>query len=965
MKSASNAHLSLNEQSLPKSLKIVYQSLASQLTRQEQAQLIKLLNSSNFAANLLAAKPKLLNFLLEEAQLEDELNQQEYNSWCLSLLPASQQIASEEDLHLALRLVRQKAMLRLLWRDAQTAGDYQQMWKTAAEISYLAQVLINFSLDWLENHFAAGWGRAYSTDANPQAQRLEVLALGKLGAGELNLSSDIDLIFTFPSSQGETQGGRRSLAKDDYFIRLGQKLITALDKPTAEGRVFRVDMRLRPYGNAGALALSHSALLNYYQHQGRDWERYALIKAAAMTASDTASTQQLLADLQPFIYRRYLDFSALEALRDLKEKINQEVQQQAMQDNIKLGRGGIREVEFICQVFQLIRGGRATQLQSTSIREVLPLLSKLGLLPAEASEQLFIAYTFLRDLENALQAMDDQQTHDLPTCPEIQQRLARRLGKNCWSEVLSLLEDYRQNIRQEFNALIATPYAADEANQTATPLINPVNLSSPKLTQDLTQLGYQEPETASQLIQNFLASKGVARMQPLGHKRLEELLPFLLTAASKTAQPCLALERSLWLIEAVLRRTAYLVLLKENPPALEQLVTLGAASPWVAELLAKMPILLDELLNPQELYAQLTKPSLEKDLAQQLIHLSWQDTEAQMEALRYFRHANLLRLATADLLANRPLMQVSDSLTFMAEVALQQVLTLAWQDLAARHGLPKLADGTEASLSQLGFVILGYGKLGGLELSYASDLDLVFLHLGHPSLPSTGARPLDSASWFSRLGQRIIHYLTTTTVSGQLYEVDMRLRPSGQSGLLVTSLEAFSSYQESQAWTWEHQALVRARAVAGDAALAAQFTQVRSSVLSQCRGKQSLQADVLAMREKLLTENATATNEGFCFKQAKGGILDIEFLVQFMVLAFSADYPAIHQYSDVMRQLDSLAACELLTQEEAKFLQTTFLEYRQALHQSALAKTVPVGELSRWQATADRVHSLFLKYVGV
>lgn len=953
---------------LPKFLPAVLAGSFCQLAKDIPANwhlgLAKLLTSSNFATQLLSAKPSLLSFLIHCAEVEKKLNRADYTSWLAKLLPSPQEITSEDELHLQLRLARQKAMLRLLWRDAQNPGDYQQAWQTCAEISYLAEELINFSLNWLENHLAAGWGKAYTEAASNSAQntqeQLGVLALGKLGAGELNLSSDIDLIFSFPTHQGTTQGGRRNLAKDDYFIRLGQKLITALDKPTAEGRVFRVDMRLRPYGNAGALALSNNALLTYYQNHGRDWERYALIKAQPLTGSHS---QELINDLRPFVYRRYIDFSALEALRDLKEKINQEVQQQGMQDNIKLGQGGIREVEFICQVFQLIRGGKDTQLQSTSIYQVLPLLSELGLLPKTATQQLFSAYTFLRDLENALQAMDDQQTHELPSCPEVQARLAWRLGKANWAEVLTTLNQHRQVVRQEFNALIAEPTQATSTNEEASSPAK-LSLNTASLEADLTQLGYTQATAASQQIHTFLASKAVARMQPLGHKRLEELLPFLLVAASKTDQPCLALERSLWLIEAVLRRTAYLVLLKENPPALEQLVKLGAASPWVAELLAKMPILLDELLTPSQLYIQLSKPSLEQDLAQQLAHISWQDTEAQMEALRYFHHANLLRLAAADLLAQRPLMQVSDSLTFMAEVILQQVLNLAWQDLAQRHGAPVLANGQTASLENPGFVILGYGKLGGLELSYASDLDLVFLHLGHSSQLSQGERPLDSASWFSRLGQRIIHYLTTTTVSGQLYEVDMRLRPSGQSGLLVSSLEAFSHYQQNEAWTWEHQALVRARPIAGDANLAASFTQLRSQVLSQPRQLAKLQEEVLAMRQKILSENLPGfLSNSFCFKQAQGGVLDIEFLVQFLVLAFSQSYPEIHTYSDAMRQLDALAACQVLPVAEAEFLQQSFLAYRQALHQNALAKTPALGELKEWQPTAEKVRGVFEKYL--
>ncbi|SFC21639.1 glutamate-ammonia-ligase adenylyltransferase [Marinospirillum celere] len=942
-----------------------------QLSSEHLQSASRLLATSDFAVELLTKDPLLLPRLVEEGRLDRAMTQADYTTWCYEFLKDSQgQLPQEEaGLHKGLRLFRRAVMLRLLWRDAQQAGSPQAVWQTSAEVSWLASASVEAALAWLEDHYASAWGRAYPRGTQQeevdsgqvQPLRLVVLGMGKLGALELNLSSDIDLIFAFAQA-GETLGGRRSFDNQEYFTRLGQKLITALDQITAEGFVFRVDMRLRPYGDAGALALSFSALQEYYQDQGRDWERYAMIKARVI-AGDQEAGEKLLADLKPFVYRKYLDFSAIEALRAMKAMINREVRRKGRDNNIKLGRGGIREVEFITQVFQLIRGGRDTELQERSLRKLLPVISGLGLMPEQASKELLEDYAFLRDLEHALQGFADRQTQELPDDEKVQQRIALRCGFDSWAALLEKLDKVRNQVREHFDAVIADP-EDEEVVETADDLsvLWTDDLEDEVAYQLLQEKGFQETAQSWKLLKALKTSKQVASMQKVGKERLDSLLPLVLAAVIDAPNPDTTLERVLWLIEAVLRRTAYLVLLTENPGALQQLVKMCSASPWLAEQLSRMPILLDELLSPETLYSPADKERLQDELRQHLSRIPEDDMEALMEALRYFRHANVLRVAASDIVADRHLMKVSDYLTFIAEVLLESVMQFAWKDLTRRYGRPLNTGGQPADP---GFIIVGYGKLGGIELGYGSDLDLVFIHEGHPTAGSDGEKSLDSITYFSRLGQKIIHFLSTVTPSGQLYEVDMRLRPSGNAGLLVSSLKAYADYQKKEAWTWEHQALVRARAICGDPQLVERFNQLRGEILAQQRDLDKLQEAVVSMREKMranLGSRASQAKDVFHIKQDTGGLVDIEFIVQYCVLAFSHQHPELLEVTDNMRLLDALATTGVLPEAEVRNLQDAYLAYRKATHHAALEKSgnsVPAAPWTEYRQTVSQVWKSF------
>ncbi|MCC2638930.1 MAG: bifunctional glutamine-synthetase adenylyltransferase/deadenyltransferase [Moraxellaceae bacterium] len=836
--------------------------------------------------------------------------------------------ADEGDFMRELRLYRQRAMLRWIYRDVNGLASVPELTR---ELSDCADAAMGAALAWSEQKLLALHGEPVGEDSGA-VQRLCVIGMGKLGAQELNLSSDIDLIFIYPEA-GETRGPG-VISNQEFFVRLGQRIIRLLDTVTGDGFVFRVDMRLRPWGDGSALASSYAAMETYYEQHGREWERYALIKARAC-AGNLVEGRELLASLRPFVFRRYLDFGAFESLREMKAMIEREVRRKGMENNVKLGRGGIREVEFTAQAFQLIRGGVDRRLQQRELLPILQLLGETGLLPAQAVADLRDAYFFLRTVEHRIQALHDRQTQELPSTAEAQQRLALGLGFADWPSFLAVLDRHRGLVDAQFRDVIVAREEAEAGNGNGSALWTAADPDLPAL---LEAAGFRTVADSTEKLLALRGSRAVRAMQSLGRERLDKLMPRLLQECASHEEPDLALARALPLVESVLRRSAYIMLLVENPAALRRLVALCAASPWIAEEVTRFPVLLDELLNAQTLFSPPQKEEIAAELRQTLVRLPEDDLEAQMEALRIFKKGQVLRVAASDITGSLPLMKVSDYLTWLAEAVLEEVLHLAWRHLTARHGRPLGRDGTPCDP---GFVVVGYGKLGGLELGYGSDLDLVFIHGGSADGETDGERPLDNASFFARLGQKIIAFLTTATGAGQVYDVDMRLRPSGNSGMLVTSLESFRKYQQEQAWTWEHQALVRARAVAGDPALAAEFDSVREEVLARGRDRAVLGREVVEMRDKmrahLSSESPGKKAQGFDLKQDRGGIVDIEFMVQYGVLAWAHETPELTRYPDNVRILEGLAHHGLLPSDAAAGLRDAYLQYRARGHRLALA----------------------------
>jgi glutamate-ammonia-ligase adenylyltransferase len=911
-------------------------------------QLTRVLACSPFVAGLCRRKPDLLLDLLTSGVMQRSLEAQEFRT---GLNDALQREGAELDS--VLRIYRQRHMLRIVWRDFCRLADTLE---TVRDTSLLAEACIAASLDHhqreLEQRFGVPRGRHSS-----ERQQLIVLAMGKLGARELNVSSDIDLIFAYPEA-GATDGDTRQLSNEEFFTRVGRGVINTLDKITAEGFVFRVDMRLRPYGESGALVHNFAALEEYYQDQGRDWERYALIKARAITG-DPARAEELMSALRPFVFRRYVDFGVIESLRGMKQMITAEVRRRGLQSDVKLGHGGIREVEFIAQCFQLIRGGRDLGLQQRELLAVLQECGALGCLPVPVVEELRAAYLFLRDSEHAIQGYEDRQTQALPADALARLALATVMGFHSWDDYLRELDEHRARVAGHFNDLIADPGDTAEPDTEDDQRLWGEELSESALA----ELGYLRVRETLQRLQALQQSARVATLQPEGRARLEQFMPRLLQDCAETDEPDLALERVLPLVVAVVRRSAYLVLLLENPPALRELVMLCGASPWIAEQMARHPVLLDELLDRASLYTAPDKSLLQDELRQQVARLALEDLEAQMDTLRYFKASHVLRVAASELVGRLPLMQVSDNLTWIAEVILEHVISVAWADLTRKYGEPK------REYEGYGFAVFGYGKLGGIELGHGSDLDLVFVSDAAKQGVTDGERSIDNTVFYTRLGQRIIHILETRMAMGQLYEVDMRLRPSGESGMLVTTFDGFRSYQEKSAWTWEHQALVRARFAAGDVEVADKVAAVRREILCQPRDEGSLAREVQKMRKRMrehLLPGKDPDKEGFNLKQGPGGMVDIEFMVQYAVLAWSHRYPDLAEWSDNVRILQALGREGLFEQAECDRLTEAYLAYRSAAHQLSLQQqpgVVPPEQFVEYrQSVQQKWDQLFSPY---
>jgi glutamate-ammonia-ligase adenylyltransferase len=937
------------------------------------AQLARVFSASEFIAKTCAINPAFLIDLVQTSALFNPMADDAFNRFDEAIGTCG----TEFELDKVLRQLRNKAMIRIIWRDLTRSAP---MLEITGELSRFADYAIQSAASY---HYRA-LEKMHGTPIGRESgipQPFLVLGMGKLGARELNVSSDIDLIFTYPES-GSTDHENRPLSNQEFFTKLGQKLIKSLDAITADGFVFRVDMRLRPHGESGALIQNFAGMEDYYQTQGRDWERYAMIKARTVAAvygnysnDDYIKRERkyLRTMLRPFTYRQYIDFSAIESLREMKALIARQVQRKGMNLDVKLGEGGIREVEFVVQVFQLIRGGRDALLRKRQVMTLLPLLEQGHYLPKGAGSALSEAYEFLRNTEHAIQGYQDRQTQALPTDEIGQIRLSWVMGFENWNAFISVLNGYRQRVNQEFKAVIAEP-ENKQSNDNKTLVLwkgiweasSHLNSAAPD---EFKHLLDGQPAFADATIENldelFLAlrqireSRSVVNMQASSRTRLDAFISrLLLVLAEKAEQQELAgsivdtLKRIVPLIESIARRSAYLVLLVENPIALNQLATLCGASPMIAEQLTKYPALLDELLTPVNLYFtpdddhEHIKANLRNELRREVLRLESEDLEGHMEVLRYFRSAHSLRVAAGEVSETLPLMKVSDYLTFIAEVILEHVMQLSWGNMLARHGRPLNANGVGVNAPD--FVIVGYGKLGGIELGHGSDLDLVFIHNGEAHgqteglAISEGKGVIDNTTFYTRLGQRIIHILSTQTASGKLYEVDMRLRPSGNSGMLVTSLAAFEKYQKNEAWTWEHQALVRARVVAGSRELGAQFEQVRLEVLRQQRDLPKLREDVSDMRRKMREQLGTQAKARmqdpniFNLKQDSGGIVDIEFMVQYAALAWAYQAPEIVQYTDNIRILGSLEAAGLLDATSVAQLIAAYKAYRSTGHRLAL-----------------------------
>lgn len=893
--------------------------------------------ASPFIASQCARRPGLLFDLADTGRLTRPNPDGEYETLLRTALSG---VASEEDLMIALRRFRNREMVRIAWRDI---AGWAPLDETLADVSFLAEACIATALDFL---FALAC-EARDTPVNQQGepQNLIVLGMGKLGAWELNFSSDIDLIFAFRDDG--ILNDKRETSYSEFYTRLARSLVKVLDGVTEEGFVFRVDTRLRPFGESGPLVMSFDAMEAYYQSQAREWERYAMIKARTV-GGDRAAGKALEEFLRPFVYRRYLDYRALGELRDLKQKISQELKRKDRQDNVKLGPGGIREIEFIGQAFQLIRGGFEKPLRERRIQRVLKALAALGLMPVESVATLLTSYAYLRTVENRLQQYADRQTHDLPTNTIEQLSIATTLNHEDWDHFKRSLDDVRQQVHEIFRDAIAA--GADDDGD-----IIRLNGDSSQVIEALHGLGWENPAPILPILERFHLSHAIHRLSSRGASELKRLLPKLLREIAVADTPALTLERLLDLIEAIASRNVYLTLLAENPPARKQLVKLAASSPWICHTIALHPLLLDELLDPRSLYSPLTSAALQDELKRIIRDLDQDDQEQIMNALRQFKQAHVLRVAAADLAGVIPIMVVSDYLTWIAETLVAETLCHAWRITVERHGVPPSARHDEPD----GFGVIAYGKMGGLELGYGSDLDLVFLYDGDGLALTNGSKPITCAEFYGRIAKRMVHFLTTNTPAGLLYETDLRLRPSGGSGLLVSSMEAYYTYQMQNAWTWEQQALVKARFVAGDLRVGQKFSVIREKSLGRVRDREQLRAEVREMREKMRESLGLHKADVFHLKHDVGGIVDIEFLVQFGVLSGAHDNPALTEWTDVVRILESLTRCGFIGADDARLLKQAYCVYREQTHRAALQEASPTLPGDDHAGLRERVHQIW------
>ncbi|NPA93917.1 MAG: bifunctional [glutamate--ammonia ligase]-adenylyl-L-tyrosine phosphorylase/[glutamate--ammonia-ligase] adenylyltransferase [Thermodesulfobacteria bacterium] len=935
------------------------QDAKAHLTAHKEEILEKVLPLSIFVKRQLQLNPDYLLRLLHGGYLSQSLGIDGLEVLASKMLELQE---TEDDFSRALRRFRNFVMTQIAIRDI---GGLAPLSATLGELSDLARICLERTLCWLEQDMAKSYG--YPQDEEGKRVRLAIIGMGKLGARELNFSSDIDIIFAY-RERGKTSGGARVLSNEEYFLLQARRLIQILSRTTPEGFVFRVDTRLRPFGDSGPLVLSFDAMCEYYENHGRQWERYALVKASAV-AGDIRGGQGLLQSLGPFIYRKYIDYSTVEALKEMKAMILAEQAGKSSCINVKLGPGGIRDVEFVVQTFQLIKGGRVKALQVPGLLDALEVIKSLGLLDEKTCINLGRAYVFLRVTENRLQEYEDRQVQCLPDDGQRRQILSTALGYDCWDDFYEDFLSHTRNVERVFKGLFHDDYETEsqepegeaKAIQQATVIwSDPVDEAS---LDALARLGFQEPEAISKYLRNFKESKKVKTLSGQVQELLDKLVPRLIASASDTENPDRALRAALAIFEAILKRSIYLVLLYQNPPALNNLVYLCSKSRLIAQLLERQPILLDELVNEESLFRRYEKDELEGLLRATLAALSRKDLEHWLDELRRFKKANVLRVAACQLKGVVGVEDVGRELSNLAECTLAETFSGAWSDVEA-----KAPDYFEKNISntQGGLAIIAYGKLGSREMTYSSDLDLVFLY-NQDRFGALGEAQRAQLNYFySRVIQRLIFFLSTRTSQGVLYEIDTRLRPNGSQGILVSSLDNFRQYQSERAWTWEHQALIKARYILGDTDCGRAFEDIRASVLRMRRDDKKLRGEIAEMRQKIIRSFGSAAGQKgkFHIKKSPGGLVDIEFIIQYLVLKGAFHEESLVQYRGTCELIDVLRGVGMLEKGQAEILKQAFLLYQERVSLKALDIEEPVVPLEELDETRKGVLETWSQILG-
>jgi len=879
------------------------------------------LEFSRYAARLRNARPALFEAVV--AGIEAPYTWPAELSTTLADSPSAAALAT------SLRDLRQRMMLTVLLRDLTGRANLAEV---CATVTRLAEVALSASVQAHHRWLAEAHGEPIGgLSGNPQ--RLVVVAMGKLGGSELNVSSDVDLVFVYPEA-GETRGPR-PLDNQEFFDRLGRRVVAALGEITSDGYVFRVDMRLRPYGESGPLTSSFPALEQYLIAQGRTWERYAWLKARPLTGDRGAELERLIA---PFVFRKYLDYDAYAGLRDVHRQIREQGRRRDYARNIKLGPGGIREIEFIVQALQLVRGGREPALRARSTLAALAVLHKRGLLQEAAAGELRAAYEFLRNVEHRLQYRDDCQTQDVPDDDVEQDALARACGCADLASFDALLARHREAVVNHFAALFGEAAEADDP--LAAIWLDPSTDEAHYAV--LLAAGFTDAPALIADLARLRASPRYLQLPTLSRQRFDALVPQLMRVASESSTPSPVFARLLALLETISGRSAYLALLVEHPPVLPRIAHLFDASAWAAAYLTRHPILLDELLDSRALLAEPDWDEWRRELAVQLA-VADGDAERELDALRHFQHAQTFRLLAQDVNGSMSVERLADHLSALADIVLAATLRQCWIQMQGPQAAPPK------------FAIVGYGKLGGKELGYASDLDIVFLYDdGDETAPAR----------YARLAQRVDTALTSLTGAGRLYETDLRLRPDGPSGLMVSSMAAFCRYQLQQAWTWEHQALSRARFVAGDADIGRTFESERNAILRMPRDLGKLNADIVLMRKKMFAGHPNKTPD-FDIKHDPGGMVDVEFSVQYLVLAYSATWPELTDNVGNIALLGRCADRGLLPADVAIAAANAYRDFRRLQHTIRMQGALEARVEPKPQGTRrDAVHTLWASVFG-
>ncbi len=878
---------------------------------------------SRYAKRTLEADQSLLVWL--QANYTAPCNRAEIR---LLLVQTGFNLLDEAALARAVRRLRKQVMVKLILRDLNCLGDLDEVMQA---MTALAEIVVQQTQVCLMQTLCAQFGSPIG-ETSKAAQELLVIGMGKLGGGELNVSSDIDLIFVY-AEDGETSGPR-TLSNHEFFTRLGRRLINIINEATGDGYVFRVDMRLRPYGDSGPLVMSFAALEEYLVAQGREWERYAWIKARVVSSADNSYLSELNKLYQPFVFRKYLDFGAIDSMRKLHAQIRQEVQRRDRLDNIKLGPGGIREIEFTAQVFQLIRGGQDAKLRILPTQRVLKQLVENGQLAASVVEDLDAAYVFLRNLEHRLQYLDDQQTQSLPEKEEDRQLIAAAMNFADYAALLCVLDRHRALVSEQFEQIFGAT-----AQEKSTLWREDINAE--ELTLGLQNLGYLSATDSAERLLQLRSGLRYRQLSELSRQRVDGLIPQFIALSGQYSDPDATLSRLLTLLEAISRRAAYLAFLAEYPQALARLTRLLSSSSWAAGYLAQHPALFDELLDAREMYQPPEWPQVDADLQSRMNGCN-NDVERCLEVLHHVQQEQVFHLLAMDLQGLLPLEKLSDHLSDLADLILRHVLALCWSVARRRHR------------DEARFAIITYGKLGGKEMGYASDIDMIFLYDDdHP----------DAQENYARLGKSINAMLGSYTASGRLYETDLRLRPNGASGLLVSSIEAFAEYQHKQAWVWEHQALTRARYSAGDAKVGAVFEEIRRQVLCLPRDIEKLRGEIITMRLKM-HDGHPNHSQLFDIKHDSGGMVDIEFAVQYLVLAYA------HQYSQLTNNIGNLALLNmaagfgLINAGLAEQVRTLYRTLRQTQHRMRLNDASPC-RVEQGAIDTQACHELWEALFGV